>query len=294
MNSRACVAVAVLAVSLGAAAVWAQTPPGPVPVRESEIPFNILHDQKFFWLRPFRAQRQDAPAWAFLAVGTAALMPLDSPAARALAVEPPGDGFGFSRRVGQLSGVGVDLAVAGTFYLVGRVRHDHRARETGLLGAQALGNALIITEFLKLAAGRSRPTRREGMELVHDADGEFARGGRSFPSGHALQAWALATVVAEEYRHNPWVRYSAFGLAGFVSVARVTARKHFPSDVFVGSVLGYFIGRHVFRAYHCSACLDAGASGRLDDANFAAPAWSVGPYIGPGGRVGLMLSYELR
>lgn len=252
------------------------------PLHEKDVLHNILRDQKFFWLRPFRGQRQDLATWALLAGGTAALMPADSPAARALAVHPPGEGFAFSRRVGQLSGAGVNFAAAGGFYLFGRWHGDERARETGLLGAQAVADALIITELLKVAAGRSRPTRNRGRELIDDADGEFAKGRRSFPSGHTLQAWALATVVAEEYRHNPAVRYAAFGLAGFVSVARVTARKHFPSDVFVGSVLGYLVGRHVFREYHRVAAPPPAPS-RLE--------WDLRPHFHPRtGQPGLSLA----
>lgn len=240
----------VAAVLFAAPGLSAQTGSQPEPLREKDLPRNILRDQKFFWVRPFRARREDLAAWVGLAGGTAALVPLDSPTARALAVSAPGDGYAFSRRVGQLSGGGVDFAMAGGFYFYGRARRDERARETGLLGAQAVADAVILTELLKAAAGRSRPTRNRGREMIHDADGQFGRAGRSFPSGHAMQAWALATVVAEEYQHKRWLRYTAFGLAGLVSVSRVTGRKHFPADVFVGSLLGYWIGRHVFRTHH--------------------------------------------
>ena len=55
------------------------------------------------------------------------------------------------------------------------------------------------------------------------------------------------TVVAEQYHDKPLVRWTAFGLASAVSVARITAQKHSPSDVFVGGLIGYLIGRHVAR-----------------------------------------------
>lgn len=265
-------------------AMRAQSASEPPRLREKDLPRQILRDQKFFWLRPFRAHRSDLRTWALLAGGTAALMPLDSPTARALAVHPPGDGYDFSHRVGQLSGAGTDFAVAAGFYLFGRARSDDRARETGLLGAEAVADALIISELLKVATGRARPTRNRGRELIHDADGEFAQAGTSFPSGHALEAWALATVVAEEYRHNPWVRYSAFSVAGFVSVSRVTARKHFPSDVFVGSMLGYLVGRHVARAY---------GRGPARELKRARLRWQFAPYLSPGtGRSGVALSLQ--
>jgi membrane-associated phospholipid phosphatase len=275
-----------------AAPLCAQPKPPRLPVREKDLPRRILADQKFFWLRPLRAQRSDLKTWALLAGGTAVLLPLDAPAARGLAERPSGDGLAFSRRVGQLSGGGMDLAVAGGFYLFGRLRTNARARETGLLGAQAVINAAIITELLKTASGRSRPTRNRGRELIDDANGKFFQGGRSFPSGHAMQVWALATVVAEEYRHNLGVRYSAFGLAGLVSVARVTARKHFPSDIFVGSIVGYLIGRHVFRAYYSVSPLGPPGAESPDPIDSSSLQWHVGPSVSPSGQVGLALTLE--
>lgn len=233
-----------------------QQPPPPTASRESrntsslqQLPRNLLRDQKFLWLRPFRMKRGDVP-WAATLLGTTAgLFASDRPVGQELSHTRPGAGFAFSRRVSQLGGWATDLGVAGTFYLVGRWRNDSRASETGLLAAQAVVDSIIIVEILKTVTQRPRPTRADGRVRNHNADGEFFQGGRSFPSGHAAHAWALATVVAEQYRHQTWIRYSAFSLAGLVSVARVTQRKHFPSDIFVGSVLGYLIGRYVHRTY---------------------------------------------
>ncbi|MFQ5664450.1 MAG: phosphatase PAP2 family protein [Terriglobia bacterium] len=212
------------------------------------LPGNILRDQKFLWLRPFRSKRSDIP-WAVALLGTtAALIAIDRPVGQELSDSPPGAGFAFSRRVGQLGGGLTDFGVAGTFYLVGRWRGNERARTTGLLGLQAVADSLIVVEILKTASQRPRPTRAGGRLRNHNADGEFFAGGRSFPSGHAIEAWALATVVAHQYRQRRWVAPTAYGLAGLVAVARVTQRKHFPADIFVGSVLGYLIGSHVAHA----------------------------------------------
>ena len=56
--------------------------------------------------------------------------------------------------------------------------------------------------------------------------------------------WTIASTVAHEY-HSPWLKVLMYGLATSVSTTRVTSREHFPSDVFVGSVLGYGIGAYV-------------------------------------------------
>jgi hypothetical protein len=54
----------------------------------------------------------------------------------------------------------------------------------------------------------------------------------------------MAHVVANRY--PSWhTRVVVYGLATAVSASRVMARQHFPSDVLVGSTLGYLIGGYV-------------------------------------------------
>lgn len=218
------------------------------PPRLRGLPRGILLDQKFLWLRPFRLRRADLPLAAAFLGTTAALVGTDARVGRALSDSPPGAGFAFSRRVSKLGGGLSDFGVAGLFYFVGRIGKDERARRTGVLAFRAVADSLVVVEALKTATQRPRPTRAGGRLRNHDADGEFFRGGRSFPSGHSIEAWSLATVVACQYRHRRWVAPVAYSLAALVSVARLTQRKHFPSDTFVGGVLGYLIGRHVCHA----------------------------------------------
>jgi membrane-associated phospholipid phosphatase len=130
-----------------------------------------------------------------------------------------------------------------TFYLVGRAGHDDRARETGLLGAEALVDSTIVVTTLKEITQRSRP-------LSGKSRSDFFDGGSSFPSGHSVAAWSLAAVIASEYHDRPLVQFAAYGIAGAVSLSRFTGQKHYLSDVLVGSAMGYGIGRYVYRAHH--------------------------------------------
>jgi membrane-associated phospholipid phosphatase len=139
--------------------------------------------------------------------------------------------------------------LAAVFYLAGRATGNARARETGLLGGEALIDTALVYSVLKNVSQRPRPS-------VDDAHAEFFDGGHSFPSGHAASAWALATVVANEYHDRRAVQIGAYGLAAAVSVSRYTGRNHFLSDVLVGSLIGYGIGRYVYRTHHDPA-LDA-------------------------------------
>ncbi len=59
----------------------------------------------------------------------------------------------------------------------------------------------------------------------------------------------MAAVVGDEY--PGWLtRTAVYGLATTVSVSRVLAYQHFPSDVLVGSAAGWLIGHYVYRAHH--------------------------------------------
>src|SRR5258708_4122641 len=74
-------------------------------------------------------------------------------------------------------------------------------------------------------------------------------GEAAVPSEHALLAGSIASVIAHEYP-GPLTKLVAYGAATGISLSRVAARQHFPSDVVVGSALGYLIGRYIYRAHH--------------------------------------------
>jgi len=201
---------------------------------------RLIHDQAGIYSSPFHSANLKWDA-VFLA-GTAALIATDK------------------RTIGEVSNGHIDLsrnisnagiygtgAAAGAIWLTGIVTHDPHAQETGYLTTEALVNALPIYAGLQLIAGRERPNEGVGH-------GRFLQNhsiNSSFPSGHAMFAWTMASVIAHEYPHK-WVKVLVYGAAGAVSVTRFTGREHFASDIAVGSMLGYLIGRHVFHV-HCNA-----------------------------------------
>lgn len=221
----------------------ASTPRAPqtAPTLEREFFKNILRDQRAIWTSPFRWRGRDARWLAPLGVSTAALIATDRRTAGEIGEFD--DQFTVSRNVSRMAAFYTTGGIVTTFYLIGRVKHDARARETGLLGAEALINGLIVSESLKAITQRPRPFGDKGR-------GRFFSGGNSFPSGHAIAAWSLATVVANEYRHRRVVQFGVYGLAAAASVSRYTGQKHFLSDVLVGSAIGYGIGRYVYRTHH--------------------------------------------
>jgi len=72
-------------------------------------------------------------------------------------------------------------------------------------------------------------------------------------SGHSGETWALASVISHEYANRKWVPWVAYGLATTVAAARITAQKHYTSDVIAGSAIGFFIGRFVVNTHEAHA-----------------------------------------
>lgn len=211
------------------------------PSLEKEFFKNILRDQRAIITAPFHLRESDARFLLPLGATTAALIATDRHTAGALHDDQTR--LRVSRDISHLGEFYTTGGIAGAFYLIGRATKSERARETGLLGIEALIDSGIDVQALKVITQRPRPR-------VDDASGEFFDRGNSFPSGHAISAWSLATVVAEEYHAHRMVQITAYGLAAAVSTARYTGRNHFLSDAFVGSALGYGIGHYVYKTRH--------------------------------------------
>ena len=120
-------------------------------------------------------------------------------------------------------------------------------QRTALLAGEAVADAEILATFLKDATGRLRPADIPASgnfsDSWLDSRGSRLRANGSFPSGHTIAAFSIATVVARRYGNHRWVPYAAYGLAGLVGLSRVSLSTHFLSDVFVGGALGYSISR---------------------------------------------------
>lgn len=204
-----------------------------------KLVLNILLDQKDIFTSPFHINRQDAKWWLLSGVVTAGLIAADRPIANSFE-----NSRGQVRWGGRISNIGASYTliplVAG-YYGYGVLRDNAKAREIGVLGTESLLDGLIVAGILKEVTQRSRPDQNH--------PGNFWAGGTSFPSGHAIQMWSIASLVAHEYKHNPFVQVTAYTLAGVVSASRIAARKHFASDVVVGGTMGWFIGRYVYETH---------------------------------------------
>lgn len=212
---------------------------------------NLPGDQKAIWTSPFHLRFGDAPWVAPLAGATGLFFARD----RSIIEREHSNPTAISRSDNIATGGTIALAgVPAMMYVWGSLTGSGRSKETGLLTGEALINSFVVGEALKSVFGRERPTLTAGQ-------GRFFQnfGDPSFPSIHSTLSWTAASVVAHEY--PGWLSQTlAYTTASAVSIARVTGRKHFPSDVIIGAGLGWLIGRQVYTRHHDSD-LDDGEYG---------------------------------
>lgn len=144
------------------------------------------------------------------------------------------------RPLGQEGG----LALLGAAWLAGRGLEKPGLVAFAKDGLEAvILSSGVVVPALKQIAGRSRPRDADHPEGFAPFSGEL-----SFPSGEASQAFAIAAVVAA-HTDRKWLRYTAYGLAGLVSLARIELDGHWASDVVAGALVGHAIGRWVARRH---------------------------------------------
>jgi len=238
--------------------------------RSSERTFalNLLSDQKAFWTSPLRIRLDDANWLVPFAAATTALIGSDTSIEKELPTSPTL--IQHSRSFSNYSLASL-AGVAGGMYLWGSFTQNEHARETGFLGGEAVADSLLSSEAIKFVTGRDRPFEGNGK-------GDFGQGGSSFPSEQAAAAWSLASIIAHEYP-GPLTQLLAYGAASGISAARVLGREHFTADVFVGSALGWYMGRQVYRAHH-NPELDGAEWGTFERSHEAPKPENMGsPYV---------------
>jgi hypothetical protein len=210
------------------------TEPHPGLVKRSII--RIGQDQKFIFKGPFEAHNLK---WdAVILVGTGAFLAAD----RHIENNIPHSHFTIYQAISDTALGGLAGSLLGV-YLYGAKTEHHHARETGAIELETLVNTFLIYAPMQLIAGRQRPDEgnNHGDFFKHHALNT------SFPGGHAMFTWAMASVLADEYP-KPWARALSYGAAFTVTFSRFMARDHWSSDMFIGTGLGLAIAERTFHA----------------------------------------------
>ena len=107
---------------------------------------------------------------------------------------------------------------------------NERMFETGKLSSAAFIESGFIAYALKKIVSRPRPLDNNLKETD------------SFPSGHVVLAFTIATVVGNQY---PKLRVPLYIMAFGTAFSRIYLGKHYPSDVIAGAIIGTLVGMHV-------------------------------------------------
>ncbi len=122
------------------------------------------------------------------------------------------------------------IGLAGT--LEGVVAWTRRTRPTVPLVAWfGIPISAGITRWLKEVVGRPRP-----WEISQAFEAIPTGMGRSFPSGHATMAFALAAVLSLRWPKGRWIWFS---LAAGVALSRIALGLHWVTDVAAGALIGW-------------------------------------------------------
>ena len=191
--------------------------PEATPYSLSGLPMRVVHD--------FGRLATPAPLIALAAGGAlaAAIHPADQRIVNSMSGSTPADD---TLDGGALGGYLQPFAAVAV-YGIGGLTHRPAVAELGsaLVEAQVVNG--VLTQGIKYVADRTRPNG----------------GSHSFPSGHTSATFATADVLEQRFG---W-KVGLFAYAGgvYVSLARITEREHYPSDVVFGAALGIASARTV-------------------------------------------------
>src|SRR5690242_4036423 len=265
-SKRTCIPAAAFALMVCACEGWAADPanadagssnrlPEQISIRDGQIwktmAQDVVHDQKHVIEFPVHLTRKGTHWKPTLAIGAlaaslVALDPYDTPY-----FSRTSSFHGFNRIASGTNTSAAMFLTPVAFYAWRAREHDSYGKQTAFLAGEAIIDVQIITFGMKLINRRARPEsigpHGNYWDTWFDADPLHG----SFPSGHAMTAFALADVYTERYYHrHRWVPFVAYGLAGAVAFSRLPTNAHFPSDVFVGAALGTVVTHYLVLHHH--------------------------------------------
>ena len=100
----------------------------------------------------------------------------------------------------------------------------------------------LLVRVLKALLGRPRPTKWLEDGLYHWLPAQFQHLHVSMPSGHTATVFTMAFIVSV---FLPKYRVAIIAFAALVGMGRVMTLHHWPSDIMMGAVLGWFFARGV-------------------------------------------------
>ena len=136
------------------------------------------------------------------------------------------------------------IAAPVALFAVGGARHQRsREEETGILGGEAMTDAYLLGGLIKFCTFRNiLPTITPKAISLSSPQPVPRSSPASLVAGPPPRCWPAYP--------NRWMQTGVYTLATGVSLTRVLGQEHFPSDVLLGSTVGWLVGHYVYGAHH--------------------------------------------
>jgi hypothetical protein len=200
-------------------------PKEPIVVRDHRTvrsyPANLAHNVVEVW-------KKESLMPLLIGGGATALSLLGDDATVRYFDRHPMKGYGDA---GKFLGTGFVAAAASTaVFGIGQYANGDRFKAAAYDMSQAVVVNFFYTTVIKEAVRRDRPDHSDQL---------------AFPSGHASNAFACATVWSEQYGWKAAV--PGYAIASLIAGSRLALKKHRLSDVVGGATLGVIVGQSVAR-----------------------------------------------
>ena len=218
---------------------------------------NAGRDVLAIWTSPFDANPRDILVGLFYIGSAAAISPIDDDVDRWAvrhqnsslfdAVEP-------FRKGGALYTGGRFLPVIGALYVTGLITKKQSLRDAVIGCGVSWGANSPMRAAVYRLIGRERPDPTRGTspppaaeagdQYNFDVPNNGDWGWNSFPGGHLANIVGCTSFLGHRF-HMGVAEPLLYAFAGAVAVARTADRAHWTSDQWLGTVLGFAIGREI-------------------------------------------------
>ncbi len=144
----------------------------------------------------------------------------------------------------------VPLTVPLYLYFRGKSKNDNQLTYSALAMGQSVIMSLLVSSTYKAFTGRPGPEINEDTAQKDNYSDQFNFGFmrrgifEGWPSGHTMNAFAMAGALTEMYPDNGNVKLYAWIYAFFIGIG-VSTNIHWFSDCVAGALIGYSIGKSV-------------------------------------------------
>jgi hypothetical protein len=209
-----------------------------------EFTRDIIKEEMRIFSFPFRAQKDDLHLTAGIVGSGIILYSYDEKIRNSVPKLQSNFNTNFLKIAKEFGNGGYDILFITGYGITGSIIKDDYMKETAFMAGESFISANILGTIIKYSVGRARPYTGDGKSKFTPFVFKTSRA--SFPSGHTVSAFSVATVFAER-SNSILIKILFYATASATAFERIYFDKHWSSDVFFGATLGYLIGKDIVK-----------------------------------------------